>query len=285
MNSRERVAEVLRNVKTLPTLPDVAVRLIEMGDNPSVSTTELAELVEEDVALATRLLKLVNSPFFGVRREVESVQQALMILGMSNLRSLVLSGAALELFDRTGSVGTFSRKEFWIHSVAVAGAARTIAAKKRVVDPEVAFTAGLIHDMGKVVVDRYMHREFERIVRGSEEPGVTMREAEQAVLGVSHAEIGHHLASHWNLPDILCEAVRLHHEPGDDPTSSRIAGLIAIADSMVRGLKIGCGGGADHPLEPSLLQLCGLTADDYDRIENDLEEILEEQVRLLAGDP
>ncbi|MBU0509499.1 HDOD domain-containing protein [bacterium] len=282
MNQRERVALALREVKTLPTLPDVAVRLLETSDDPNVSTREIAAIVGGDMALASRVLKLVNSPFFGMSREVTSVQQALVIIGMANLRSMVLSSALVDLFDKEGAVGDFNRREFWKHSVAVAIAARALAKHTRVVDTEIAFTAGLLHDMGKVVVDRYLHPEFVRIVELLEDEDVPMTEAEMEVLGVNHAELGQHLAGRWNLPEILQEAVGFHHGPREATKHAPLAALVMTADAIARRAGVGQGGGADHPLYLSVLELCGLDLQKYDRIANDLSSVLEEQVTGFA---
>jgi putative nucleotidyltransferase with HDIG domain len=282
MNEREHVAVLLRDVKALPTLPDVAVKLLEMGESPTASAHDLAVLVEKDVALATRVLKLVNSPFFGMRREVDSVQQALLILGIAKLRGLVLSGAAVDMFDREGTVGKFSRKEFWKHSVAVGAAARTIAARRRTADPELAFTAGLIHDMGKVVEDRYLHPDFEKIVELMEAPGMSMSIAEKSVLGVTHTEIGHHLAVYWNLPETLRDAVGFHHKPQEAPTNPRVAALVNVADAMVRQMKIGDGGGVSSPVGEAVLRVCGLDEEHYEEIMQDLSDVLDEQVSVMA---
>ena len=282
MNEREKIALALRNVKNLPTLPDVAVRLLEMGENPTSSMRDLAQWIEKDTALATRVLKLVNSSFFGVPREVTSVRHALMILGIAHLRNLVLSGAVSNLFDREGSIGSFSRREFWKHCVGVAGAARVLAAECRIIDPETAFTAGLIHDVGKLVIDRYLHEDFMKIAAQLENPDTIMTDAEISVLGVHHAEIGHHLAMHWNLPEVLRVAIGFHHDPNRAPSRSDIAALIAVANAMVRELRIGSGGGADHPLPESTLALCGLNAERFETIKRDLEEELEEQVDVFS---
>jgi HD-like signal output (HDOD) protein len=283
MNERERVAHVLREIKTLPTLPIVAIRLLEMGEDPNTSIQAIARLVEADVSLTTRILKLVNSSFFGVRREVTSIHHAIMILGTAQLRSLVLSSAVVDLFDKNGSVGKFSRGEFWKHCLAVSGTARTLAVKTHLVDPEVAFTAGLIHDMGKIVIDRYLHQEFIKILEVMEEPGMTMRTAEYTVLGVCHAMIGQHVAIYWNLPEILREAVGHHHKPHNAPTYPQFAALIAIADHMARELKIGDGGGADSPLDPCVLGLSGLSPADYEEVKAKLAETLDEQIAVLDG--
>ncbi|RPH93193.1 HDOD domain-containing protein [candidate division KSB1 bacterium] len=282
MNTREKIAVVLRDVKNLPTLPDVAVKLLEMGESPTSSVRDLAQWIERDAALATRVLKLVNSSFFGVQHEVTSIRHALMILGMAHLRNLVLSSAVSNLFDRDGCVGSFNRKEFWRHCVATAGAARTIAARTNIIDPETAFTAGLIHDVGKLVLDRYLHEDFVKVIQTLDAKGGTMKDAELETLGTTHAEIGRHLAVHWNLPEVLRVAVGFHHEPESAPSRSDIAALIAVADAMVRELRVGSGGGEDQAVDEKLLSACKVSSELYDTIKKDLSVDLEEQVGVLA---
>ena len=284
MNQRERIALALRDVKALPTLPDVAMRLLETTSNTDVSTRDLAAMIERDISLASRLLKLVNSPFFGLKHDVTSVQQALMIVGMSNLRSLVLSTAVLDLFDRDGSVGNFNREEFWIHNIAVAAGARKLARITRAADPDIAFTAGLLHDMGKVVFDRYLHQEFEQIAELLNDESVVMSDAEEQVIGVNHAELGGHLAAHWNLPEILRDSVGNHHNPLEAPNHKELTALISVADTMVRRLQVGNGGGANHPLDPAVLEMCRLDAPRFHEVMEDLAEVLQEQIHEFVKD-
>lgn len=282
MIARERVAQVLRDVKNLPTLPDVAVQLLNMGENPTTSMREMALLMERDISLAARVLRLVNSPFFGVQREVTSIQQALMILGTENLRNLVLSGAMLDLFDRAGSVGSFHRGEFWKHSIAVGTVARTLALRKRTMNPQVAFTAGLIHDMGKLVIDRYLHPEFVQIMEIVDQESSSMLKAEMRVLGVCHTDIGQYLAARWNLPDVLKEAVGFHHAPEQAGIAADLAAAVGVANSLVRSLNVGNGGGADQPLSAAHLQAAGLDNSELDNLREELADVLDEQISRYA---
>jgi putative nucleotidyltransferase with HDIG domain len=282
MNTREYITQALRNVRNLPTLPDVAGRLLKMGESPTASMRDLARWIEKDTALAARVLKLVNSSFFGMSFEVTSVHHALMFLGMGHLRNLVLSSAVSNLFDREGGVGSFRRREFWKHSLAAGGAARRLAARCGVVDPETAFTAGLIHDIGKLVMDRYLPENFAAVVTRMDASEMTMTDAEIEVLGVDHEEIGHHLAAYWNLPEILRTAVGFHHDPLSAPSHHAVAALVEIADAVVRELRIGSGGGADHPIHEQALTLCRVSRAELEDIKRDLAEELEEQVNVLA---
>jgi putative nucleotidyltransferase with HDIG domain len=283
MKTREQIAEILRDIKSLPTLPDVATQVLEMTENPDVSPRDLTDLVECDPAIATRLLRLVNSPFFGVRGTVTSVQQALVFVGVSNLRNLVLSTAVMELFDDNGSVGSFNRKDLWLHSVATAITARTLAKDLRLMDPEIAFTAGLIHDVGKVVIDRHFHDDFVRIIELLDAHQATMADVETAVLGLDHSEIGLFLAERWNLPEALREAVGFHHDPCHAPTQAQLAALVALADHLARELRVGTGGGMDPKISDDIFAAAKISAEDYEEVKTKLEETIEGQVGELMA--
>ncbi|MBK6766404.1 MAG: HDOD domain-containing protein [bacterium] len=243
MRSRDEIFDVLSGLKNLPTLPDAATRVIELSSDPEVSPKALADAVERDPSIATRLLKLVNSPYFGIRGTVVSIHQALVFLGVSNLRNLVLSTCAVDLFRQEGRIGSFSRSDLWIHSLATAIAARELAKSTRACDPEIAFTAGLIHDVGKIVIDRHFHEDFERIIECMDASGVAMVEAERAVFEADHSQIGFFLAKHWSLPEVLQEAISGHHAPDASSRHAKLAALIGYADNVARSLKQGDGGG------------------------------------------
>lgn len=277
MNTRERVAAVLKSVTSIPTLPLVATQLLKQADNESVSLSEIAQLVERDPAVTTRLLKLVNSPFFGMKREVASVQQALLFVGLGNLRSLVLSSSVLNMFNNGGRVGSFDRSAFWDHCLVVAMCARQIATNTKSMDPDVAFTAGLIHDIGKLIEDRFLHSDFEAIVRQCDKTGCTMAEAERDCLQVTHADIGQFVARYWKLPELLQSAIGFHHAPEDAETNSEAAAIICLADEITRAARIGSGGGADHKPNEAAMDLAKLSQAVADRLRNDIAQAFEKE--------
>lgn len=283
MKTREQVVEILREIKNLPTLPAVATRAMTMTEDPNCSQIELANVVEQDPAIATRLLKLVNSPFYGIRGTVDNVKQALIFVGMSNVRNLVLSTSVLELFDDDGKVGSFDRKDLWLHSMATAITARTAAQVSRVVDPEVAFTAGLIHDVGKLIIDRFFHEDFKRIIELVDMHHCTMMDAENAVLGTNHSEIGAHLAQRWGLPDALREAIGYHHDPQQAQTNKPLAALVGFADVLARDLKVGTGGGTTPQLTEHHLTLSKMSSEDLTELRRHLADDIEERVSQIAA--
>lgn len=272
MNTRERITSILRNVTTLPTLPTVATQLLHQADQRGASLKDISAMVERDPAVATRLLKLVNSPFFGIRREVTSVQQALLLVGMSNLRSLVLSSSVLNLFTSSGKVGSFDRAQFWDHCLGVAVCARQIASTTNVVDPDTAFTAGLIHDIGKMIEDRFMHPEFEKVMQHADRTKCTLVEAEQSILGLTHADLGQYIARHWNLPEALQYAIGYHHQPEKAPGAMELAAVICIADEFARASQIGNGGGCDPNPSEAARELAKFAAGSADKLKADIVE-------------
>jgi len=282
MRSREEISQVLREIKTLPTLPDVATKVMQLSEDPEVSPRAIAETVERDPAIATRMLKLVNSPYFGVRGTITSIQQALVFLGVSNLRNLVLSSSVMDLFSQDGEVGSFDRRGLWVHSIATALAARALSHRMRVGDPEIAFTAGLIHDVGKVVIDKHFHADFARIVELMDAHHAAMIDAETAVFGLDHAEVGHYLTQRWALPEVLQEAVGFHHTPRGATQHANIAALIGYADHVVRQLKLGNGGGETPQLDGEFEAVLPLPDGALDKLCEELADPLAEQVDSLA---
>jgi len=283
MKTREQVADILRDIKNLPTLPSVATRVVAMTEDPNCSQQELAKVVELDPAIATKLLKLVNSPFYGIRGAIGSVQQALVFVGMTNIRNLVLSASVMELFDEGGDSANFSRKDLWLHSLGTAFSARAIAKTARTVDPEIAFTAGLIHDVGKLIIDRFFHEDFVRIVELLKDRETVMADAESAVLGIDHSEIGAYLAQRWSLPDVLRDAIGYHHDPESAATHKQLAALVGLADGIARDLKVGAGGGETPKLTDEHFEYAGLTKELYAEVKDTLAEDIRDRVDQMAA--
>ncbi|MCB1059357.1 MAG: HDOD domain-containing protein [Calditrichaeota bacterium] len=283
MKSREEVLQTLRDLKTLPSLPEVAAKVLELSNDSEVSPKSISDTVEKDPAIATRLLKLVNSPYYGIRGTMTSVQQSVIFLGVSNLRNLVLSTSVLDLFDQEVRVGSFSIKELWVHSLATACAARELCKELRLADPEVAFSAGLIHDIGKIVMDQHMHEDFQRVVSLMDRHNASMLDAETAVLGVDHAEIGYFLASRWSLPEVLQETIGFHHAPARATNHKQIAALVGYADHVVRTLKLGNGGGESPALAADFSVVLPLEDGKLEEFTENIEESLREQVQSLEA--
>ncbi len=242
---------LVKRIDQLPTLPAIATRIMQIVEDPDSSAKDLERIISNDVSLASRILRLVNSAYFGVSRRVTDLGQAVAMAGFALVKSVAMG---ISIFDTLG-FGTESRKYrregFWKHCVATGAVARFMARERRDPDPEGAFTVGLLHDVGKLVLDRHANFEFQRILATTELESVSFRDAEKQVLGeVGHAEIGGWLLEQWRFPAEIAIPVANHHAYARAKEHRRLALVCACADSLVVERGVGYGGGSVAPALP-----------------------------------
>ena len=258
---RERLKRITQSIIGLPTLPTVITQLISLIDNPKTSARNVAQLISTDQALTAKILKLANSAFYGFPREIATVDLAVVVLGFETVKNLGLSVSVLERFASTdGDAGhDFDRQKFWEHSIACGVAARLLAGKLRYRMPGEAFAAGILHDIGRLILSQYFPTEFDEVLRVMRAEDLYIGHAEEQVLGVTHADVGGWLAERWNLPDQLEHTISLHHAPGRVDGPAELPALIHLADFLCRREKIGDGGGERLPnLDPAALRTFGI---------------------------
>jgi putative nucleotidyltransferase with HDIG domain len=234
---------VVSRIKTLPTLPEVITRLMRVMDNPVSSAADVSKVIASDQALMARVLRIVNSAFYGLPRRVSTLTQATVVLGMNAIKNMAMSVSIFDTFRSDSEADTlFSREQFWNHSLGVAAASKVLARHVRYPVPEEAFMAGLIHDIGKVAIDQYLHSSFLQIVKIVHQEELTFRQAEVKVLGVDHSELGGWIAEKWNLPPQLVEAIACHHAPFRAKTSAKLTAMVSLSDAIARNEQLGYGG-------------------------------------------
>jgi putative nucleotidyltransferase with HDIG domain len=219
-------AEVIAR-KNLPTIPAVLAKILELSDSVDANGKDLIAVVEKDQALTGKMLRLANSAFFGQNRRVATIWRAVLLLGFSTVRNLALG---VKVWDALSSGVPRQRvEELWAHAVAVAGASKTLAGKLRSGDPDEAFTAALLHDVGRLVLAMRFKDDYWTVTKGvgEQEP---VDELERSAFGVDHAEVGGWLLEAWALPPAIIELVRTHHA---NPTRPASMTAIAIADRLV----------------------------------------------------
>ncbi len=195
----------------LGMLPQVTSQVLRMVDNPDLSPRQIGALIERDAGLASKLLKTANSAYYGSPGKIKTVSQAISVMGLSTVRSIIISQAYQQMTAVRGASKRFDRVAFWQHSLATAVAARVLAKLKGWRDPEEAFLAGLMHDLGRLVMDRFLPNEFDQTLTLALERTIPMIDAEREVLGYTHIEVGELLSEQWNLPSTLRDAIRSHH--------------------------------------------------------------------------
>ncbi len=239
--SQDEIKQVTRNIINLPTLPTVVAKMIELVDNPKTTASSLGKLISSDQVLTAKLLKLANSAFYAFPRKIGTVNLAIVVLGFDMIKSLALSASVIDRFSKEND-RIFDVMKFWEHSVGCGVAGRVVAAEYGYRVSGEVFTAGLLHDIGKLILREYLNLEFQEIIETVKEKGISFIEAEREILGVTHAEIGGWLGERWNLPGQLVETIRVHHQPEKARKVPELVALVHFSDIVCRFSKVGCGG-------------------------------------------
>ncbi len=227
-----------REVRELPSLSTVVSRLLNLLQRDDVAMAELMDEIGQDQGLAARILRIANSPFYGLSAHIGSLADAGTMLGVHTLSNIVTAAGIMGHFPATED-DAFDRLSFWQHAIGVGICARVLASHAGL-DQEVAFTAGLLHDIGKLVMAAYFEDDFRRVLGFRDEQDCLLMEAEQNILGFDHAVIGARVARHWKLPEAVVNAIAYHHNLMD--VVSSLSELVHVSDILCRGLDIGHGG-------------------------------------------
>jgi len=278
------IEEALVGIRELPTLPAVLGKILTAAADPDSSAIDLGRLIAADQSLSATLLKLVNSSYYGFYRQIKTVTQAIVVLGFLEVRNLTLTATAFQAFDAFPS--KYDRQQLWRHSLAVALASDRLA-KLLERNPEGCFESGLLHDIGKVVLDWLYPELFRNAVADADARGISIADAEQAVFGMNHAAVGGLLGEYWNLPETVVETIRYHHMPGEATKDPEQVQLVAAANAIAYRAGLGeTSSGVEPVLSAELIELLGLTEEICDNVVADLNENavkIDEMVGALAS--
>ncbi|MBD3319879.1 MAG: HDOD domain-containing protein [Chitinivibrionales bacterium] len=214
----EILQEKVSTISNLPTLPQIASRLLTTINDPATSANDVAFLVSQDMSLSAKVLRLANSAFYGIPRSITSITQAVVILGMKVINTIVLSLTVFDMFPQDKNARLFNREAFWRHCLGCALISRMLADTMKsfvIFDSEEAFGAGLLHDIGKVVMEQYFHDDFHKALIHARENNISFYDAEAETLGYTHADIARWLTEDWNLPQELRLPIIHHHNPSE----------------------------------------------------------------------
>lgn len=221
--------------------PLVYRRLMEVLNHPRGGAGDVANVISQDMALTARLLKLVNSAFYSFPRKIETVSQAVSVVGTSQVRDLSLATSVADAFKNLPS-DLIDVDAFWRHSLACGVAARAIAGLRSETNVERFFVAGILHDLGRLVLIMRAPDEARLVMQRAQERGALLFETEREVIGFDHGRVGGALMEHWTMPDSLREAVRFHHEPAKAERFPVEAATVHVADIIANGLQLGGSG-------------------------------------------
>lgn len=236
-----RMDEILDRVAAIQPLPDTVMKLINVVNDPKSTIDDIIEVIRYDQAVTTQMLRICNSAYFAVSSEIDSLNDAIRMLGTIKILQLVMAVHSNSLLAKQQSGYGLEPGILWKHSVGVAITATWFAERLHYPNSNLAFTAGLLHDVGKTILNEYVGREFAEIVRRVSDENLSFSEAEHAVLGFSHEEIGAKVAEKWQVPEHITLCIRYHHEPKELTPPDPLVDAVYLANCVCLLLGIGLG--------------------------------------------
>ena len=272
----------IARIENLPTLPSVYADVDKICQNPDASADEMSRVIETDPSITLKLLKLANSAFFGFTRRISTVRDAISLLGNKTVRNAILNISIFEATKDLPNSAGLNKKQFWAHSAGTGSIARFLSDRLKLGRDD-AFTAGIIHDMGKIILDAIYADYYREVLRLVSARGISILEAEQQVLSLGHTEIGQELAAHWRLPDELLEAITYHPAPNRAEKDEQIAAMIHVSDALCRKLMIGSGGDSVTPeTDPKALERLGLAPETLDGWQTEIVEVVRRDKAIMS---
>jgi putative nucleotidyltransferase with HDIG domain len=231
-NNQEKILSKLNRTEALPTLPSVASHVLMIASNPDASASDLTNVIENDPSLTSKLLKIVNSAFYGFLQKIGTVKQAVVLLGTGEIIALAFGLTTAKLFNVSQLKGIYSPKSLWQHSMCTGLIAENLCKRFPEYKKLGVFTAGLLHDFGKILLIENFSDLYGQVHAEAKKYSLPLFELEEEKFGLNHAIIGEFLATNWNLPDALIQAVAFHHQPFSAPSHSQLAAIIGLADFL-----------------------------------------------------
>lgn len=272
-----------RSLKDLPPLPEVVARVLMETESPNATAAQVERLIGSDQALAAKVLRVVNSAYYGLSGQVTSLGQAVVILGMQQIRNLALSMAALSTFKPRTPRQQQTLQQFWMHSFGSAAAVQIIAKAKGLPtkDAETAFVGGLLHDIGRLFLFVNFTEIYDDLIRYAGQKDKSVDEAEIMFLGLTHAAVGEEMAKKWNMPPLLVQMIARHEGPFDAQDDPRLF-AVHMGDYLCHHLYFSPDAGCAEKADPTAMAWLEFSDEDVEALKQTIDEKVEEAVSLFG---
>jgi len=267
---------VTSKVNDLPALPTIVNDVMKLTEDPNSTVKDLERVIMKDPGLTTRILRLANSVHYGYARRISTISEASILLGFEAIKSMTLAASVNGLMIKKVPGYGLNENELWIQSQSCALISRYIAKKLRYPYADLAYVAGLLRDIGKVIISYYLvDYSKEIMIKLEENPNLSFVDAEETVLGFNHSQIGAKVAKKWNLPDELIEAIEYHHDPEKATVNYKLTAIIHLADAITMMLGIGLGvDGLIYNLSKEALDSLGVDEHQLEQFFSDASDLL-----------
>lgn len=271
-DSPERYQEYIHKVRDLPTIPHVLMKVMTLLESPDTSSRDLEKVISLDQSLSAKVIRLANSPFYYSSSDVSSVKSAVVNIGFTAVKNLVMAVSVISMFKKLkANTRYFSIKEFWKHSVGVGIASRALSQNVKGVDAEDCFCAGILHDIGKLVMNLILPVDFSRVLKKSSSEDILILDAERAIFSLDHSQFGEMFARHWNFSEKLTRIIGGHHLSPDsiDEVYLIETSIVKFSDYLIRKMAFGFPGDfLQVPLEKEVEELLGVDQESVEAFSN-----------------
>jgi len=250
---------ILDDVKSFPSMPAAALKLLTLLKDENTSNAQIEQILRYEPGLTANILKLTNSAFFGLPKQIGSIRQAILMIGWKKLIQIVLASCVSAIIDKPVQGYDLSPGDLWRHSIAVSVASEILVKELNLSVSEEVFTAALLHDVGKMVLGRYVKDDI-AVIDGEDMQDVPFEQVERSIFGIDHAEIGANILRRWSFPPSMITAVRWHHDPDGAPKTNHLIDVVHVADVLCLMSGIGVGReGLQYRPSPTACERIGLT--------------------------
>lgn len=263
---------LIKKFITAKTLPHVAIRLTKLISDENSTMQDFEKMMKMDPTLVLRLLRVVNSSYYGLRQKVNSISRAVVVIGMNNLRNMIVTEALKDIFKESQEQGALSRNRLWLHCAAVSICSQMISERIFGQNGENAFLCGILHDIGMIVEDQTTHDLFNRMCKAYAQDSGPIIDHEKEIIGTDHCEVGYLLAKDWNLPFEVQEGIKQHHDVLKEVSPSSITGIIQISEYIVSKLDYTAMPGMNTTLSSPLADHIRENVEEYKALVKDLPD-------------
>jgi putative nucleotidyltransferase with HDIG domain len=281
MNAKE-IDRIVSSLDKIPTLPVIYSKLGKLLQSPDATIAAVSNIISEDQVIAAKVLKFVNSAFYGFPQRVGSLQRAIVILGFNTIKNLVFATSVFDMFRGMDTGGAFDKKNFWKHCIGCAVASRVLAEAADLRNPDEIFTGGLLHDIGKLVTAVHFPEKYSAVVNDVQATGIPMVDAERKLFGYDHCQVGSSLAVQWRFPPDTAQMIGSHHL-GDGAVPAR-KDIAAVYLGNILAMALGLGASGEKKLavvNPRAWELLGLSLSSLELVMEKIVKLYRENTEIL----
>ncbi|MCB0825330.1 MAG: HDOD domain-containing protein [Armatimonadetes bacterium] len=277
------IEEIVARTPDLPTIPAAAIKVMRETEKSDASATSVAKILTTDQSLSARVLRLANSSFYGMSRKVENLSEAVVILGMRSVKNLAVVASTYPYMSRAVTGYALEPGAMWEHACGTAVGAQLVAQLSGKVPGDVAFTCGLLHDVGKLALSINLENKIGAILLYAQREELAFDEAERRILGYDHCQVGAYLTNSWNMPESVVMSARFHHDPESLPEPKLVVDAVHVGEFLATSMGFGLGGdGLLYKFQSSSLDRLGIKEEELDRITDSFIDQFEEFESLFS---